>query len=74
MAPSRHVALQLTGTCQVLTAANSDSAQLPFANVRARPGCAAGRRFALGLCSLNGHQLAGEERFQVELHADGSVW
>lgn len=33
-----------------------------------------GRRFAVGLCSLNGHQLAGEERFQVELHADGSVW
>ena len=33
----------------------------------------AGRRFSLGLCSLTGHQLAGEERFQVELHADGSV-
>lgn len=33
-----------------------------------------GRRFALGLNSLTGHQLAGEERFAVELHADGSVW
>eukprot|EP00887_Chlorella_sp_A99_P000809 scaffold5.g809.t1 len=33
-----------------------------------------GRRFAVGLASLNGHQLAGEERFSVELHADGSVW
>ncbi|KAL4447421.1 hypothetical protein ABPG75_004640 [Micractinium tetrahymenae] len=33
-----------------------------------------GRRFVLGLCSLNGHQLAGEERFCVELHADGSVF
>lgn len=36
--------------------------------------CAAGKRFALGMCSLDGHQLAGEERFAVELHADGSVW
>lgn len=35
---------------------------------------AAGRIFSLGLCSLSGHQLAGEERFQLELHADGSVW
>jgi uncharacterized protein (UPF0548 family) len=35
---------------------------------------AAGKRFALGMCSLDGHQLAGEERFAVELHADGSVW
>jgi hypothetical protein len=34
----------------------------------------AGKRFALGMCSLDGHQLAGEERFAVELHADGSVW
>ena len=34
----------------------------------------AGQRFAVGLSSLTGHQLAGEERFQVELHADGSVW
>ncbi|PSC68732.1 hypothetical protein C2E20_7698 [Micractinium conductrix] len=33
-----------------------------------------GRRFALGLSSLHGHQLAGEERFSVELHADGSVF
>lgn len=33
-----------------------------------------GRRFAVGLASLTGHQLAGEERFSVELHADGSVW
>ncbi|KAL4427456.1 hypothetical protein ABPG77_000745 [Micractinium sp. CCAP 211/92] len=33
-----------------------------------------GRRFVLGLCSLNGHQLAGEERFCVELHGDGSVF
>ncbi|WIA39695.1 hypothetical protein OEZ86_005758 [Tetradesmus obliquus] len=33
-----------------------------------------GKRFALGMCSLDGHQLAGEERFAVELHADGSVW
>lgn len=35
--------------------------------------CPAGRRFVLGLCSLDGHQLAGEERFCVEMHADGSV-
>ena len=34
----------------------------------------AGKRFAVGLSSLTGHQLAGEERFQVEMHADGSVW
>jgi len=33
-----------------------------------------GRRFAMGMCSLNGHMLAGEERFQVEMLADGSVW
>ncbi|GAB4814132.1 hypothetical protein N2152v2_001178 [Parachlorella kessleri] len=33
-----------------------------------------GRRFSTALCSLTGHQLAGEERFSVELHADGSVW
>ncbi|KAI8471612.1 MAG: hypothetical protein J3K34DRAFT_520428 [Monoraphidium minutum] len=33
-----------------------------------------GRRFAVGLASLSGHLLAGEERFSVELHADGSVW
>lgn len=34
----------------------------------------AGKRFAVGMHSLTGHQLAGEERFQVELHQDGSVW
>eukprot|EP00882_Tetradesmus_deserticola_P001654 GHRQ01001781.1.p1 GENE.GHRQ01001781.1~~GHRQ01001781.1.p1 ORF type:complete len:256 (+),score=63.08 GHRQ01001781.1:64-831(+) len=33
-----------------------------------------GQRFALGMCSLSGHQLAGEERFAVDMHADGSVW
>ncbi|KIY99763.1 hypothetical protein MNEG_8198 [Monoraphidium neglectum] len=33
-----------------------------------------GRRFAVGLASLSGHLLAGEERFAVELHSDGSVW
>jgi len=33
-----------------------------------------GRRFAVGLASLGGHLLAGEERFAVELHSDGSVW
>ncbi|KAI3429326.1 hypothetical protein D9Q98_005421 [Chlorella vulgaris] len=33
-----------------------------------------GKRFAVGMHSLTGHQLAGEERFQVELHQDGSVW
>ncbi|EFN59596.1 hypothetical protein CHLNCDRAFT_132985 [Chlorella variabilis] len=33
-----------------------------------------GMRFSVGMSSLTGHQLAGEERFQVELHADGSVW
>jgi hypothetical protein len=38
------------------------------------PARRAGQRFALGLSSLNGHQLAGEERFSVELHEDGSVW
>lgn len=37
-------------------------------------GPRAGKRFAVGMCSLAGHQLAGEERFQLELHADGSVW
>lgn len=45
-----------------------------------RPSCGpalrlcAGKRFAVGMCSLAGHQLAGEERFQLELHEDGSVW
>jgi hypothetical protein len=34
----------------------------------------AGSRFAVGLASLSGHLLAGEERFAVEQHADGSVW
>jgi hypothetical protein len=33
-----------------------------------------GKRFAVGMCSLEGHQLAGEERFQVEMLPDGSVW
>lgn len=33
-----------------------------------------GSRFAVGLASLSGHLLAGEERFAVEQHADGSVW
>lgn len=34
----------------------------------------AGKRFAVGMCSLQGHQLAGEERFAVDMLPDGSVW
>lgn len=33
-----------------------------------------GKRFAVGMCSLEGHQLAGEERFAVDMLPDGSVW
>jgi uncharacterized protein (UPF0548 family) len=33
-----------------------------------------GKRFAVGMCSLEGHQLAGEERFVVDMLPDGSVW
>lgn len=33
-----------------------------------------GRRFTVGLASLSGHLLAGEERFAVEYRSDGSVW
>ena len=48
---------------------------LPACVHPASPGSVlAGKRFAVGLSSLTGHQLAGEERFQVEMHADGSVW
>lgn len=34
----------------------------------------AGKRFSVGMCSLEGHQLAGEERFAVDMLPDGSVW
>lgn len=37
-------------------------------------GLCAGKRFAVGMCSLEGHQLAGEERFAVDMLPDGSVW
>jgi hypothetical protein len=38
------------------------------------PALSKGKRFAVGLASLSGHLLAGEERFAVELQGDGSVW
>lgn len=40
------------------------------ASVCLRPG----KRFSVGMCSLEGHQLAGEERFAVDMLPDGSVW
>jgi uncharacterized protein (UPF0548 family) len=40
----------------------------------AAAGVSAGKRFAVGMCSLEGHQLAGEERFAVDMLPDGSVW
>lgn len=75
-APTQKVGTVIASAAQTVVPWSVFPAQVTYSSEGAAqfgPGDK-GRRFALGLCSLNGHQLAGEERFAVELHADGAVW